>query len=87
MTKQKTGKYLLLDSVRTDLVFPNTGTVMTERALLRYLEQLDIKVVLLKVGGEGHVRRHITAEQAEQIVALFKAKHWRKFKLAKETGK
>lgn len=82
MTKPNHSKADLipLNNVRAEMVFPTTGMSISERNILNYLEQLGIEAVLQKVNGLGHAQRHVTGQQAEQLVTLFKAKHWRKFK-------
>lgn len=87
MKKPKQTDLVLLDNVRAQIVFPHTGTAVTERSLLRYMDQLELKTVLLKVDGVGQLRRHVTTAQAQQLVALFKAKHWRKFRAAEPKRK
>jgi hypothetical protein len=85
--KSKPKSLILLDAIRQDCVFPHTGTAIDPRAFQRYLVQLEIKPELQKVNGQGPARQHITVAQAESIKALFKAKHWRKFKAAEEKAK
>jgi hypothetical protein len=80
MKKTAANSLVLLEEVRQEMVFPHTGTPIDPRALQRYLVQLAIKAELLKVKGNGPLRQHVTPAQAEAIRALFKAKHWRKFK-------
>jgi hypothetical protein len=82
--KKPTVKLRLLDEVRGEMIFPTTGTPIIERAVLNYMDQLGIKPVLKKVKDQGRERRHVTEAQANELKALFKAKHWRKFKAAED---
>lgn len=62
------------------MVLPTTEMPVPERSVYNYIAQLGIEVHLQKLNDKGMPRRHVTKAEADQLLALFKAKHWRKFK-------
>lgn len=81
--KPKKSKLVRLNEVKGRLVLPGKSESITSQALLsNYLPALGI--VQLNSDGSPKTRKNaeswITEDQADQIEAEFKRKHWKKFK-------
>lgn len=72
-----------VETVRMQMVLPTTGMPIPERSVYIYMDQLGIQAQLKKLNGKGMPRRHVSKDDAERLLELFKAKHWRKFQTAK----
>ena len=71
---------LSFTEARAALIFPSGQPLSDRNATRMFTEKLGFKFELKKIGEEGQAVRHVTKDQADELLKEFKRTHWRKFK-------